>query len=271
MNALKKTPTENVLLASFWVAATSLCLTKKNGQSRAPKGRTMKVERCLNKTLNALGLIVILTLGISMSTQAQLFGIGGKTMSWKEEVLLHDGQIIIAERFYNLGGYSTIDSTERAAVDQTVTFSLPGTNKKIVWKTNYNATDIKVDNLGLILFDVVNDTPYIATYPVGCFAFEKWKRPNPPYVLFKYESNQWKQISLSELPIPLNKANVVVGLPATVLLKPFYSVAQVNEKNRNVVPRYKAVLREPLITELCRMEHSGPKAPYPIEPSPLKK
>jgi hypothetical protein len=271
MNSFQKTPIANVLLACLYVQATTRRLVQKIDQACSPKASGLNEGRWLAKALNTVGLIVILILGINMNAQAQLFGIGGKTKSWKEEVLLHDGQIIIAERFYNLGGYSTIDSTERAAVDQTVTFSLPGTNKKIVWKTNYNATDIKVDNLGLILFDVVNDTPYIATYPVGCFAFEKWKRPNPPYVLFKYESNQWKQISLSELPIPLNKANVVVGLPATVLLKPFYSVAQVNEKNRNVVPRYKAVLREPLMRELCPLEHSGPKAPDPIEPSLQKK
>lgn len=48
-------------------------------------------------------------------------------MSWKEEVLLHDGQVIVAERFYNLGGYPTLESTERAALDETVTFNLPST------------------------------------------------------------------------------------------------------------------------------------------------
>ena len=43
-------------------------------------------------------------IGVGMSAEAGLFGIGG--MSWKEEVLLHDGSKIIAERHYNLGGYS---------------------------------------------------------------------------------------------------------------------------------------------------------------------
>jgi hypothetical protein len=123
----------------------------------------------------------------------------------------------------------------------------------------------------LILFDVVNGVPYIATTPSGCFAFEKWKRPNPPYVFFKFESSQWKQISLTDFPIQLGKANVVVGQPATVLLKPFYSVVQVDEKNRNIVRGYKTVVREPLIRELCPLEHSGPKAPHSKEPSPQEK
>ena len=55
-----------------------------------------------------------------------------KTMSWKEEVQLSDGQIIIAERFYNLGGYPAIESKEHAALDMTVTINLP--NGKIIWK-----------------------------------------------------------------------------------------------------------------------------------------
>ena len=37
-------------------------------------------------------ICLILTLGASMNAEAGLFGIGDNTMSWKEEVLLHDGQ-----------------------------------------------------------------------------------------------------------------------------------------------------------------------------------
>ena len=50
-----------------------------------------------------------------MNAKAGLFGIGGHTMSWKEEVLLHDGQMIVLERFYNLGGYPAIDGHVRLA------------------------------------------------------------------------------------------------------------------------------------------------------------
>jgi hypothetical protein len=210
------------------------------------------------------GWIVILILGISMNAQAQLFRSGGQTMSWKEEVLLHDGQIIIAERFYNLGGYPELSSTERSELNQTVKFNLPGTKRKIVWKTNYNATDIKVDNLILILLDVVNGVPYIATSPAGCFAFEKWKRPDPPYVLFKYEADQWQQIALIDFPIQLTKLNVVQVRPAPELLKPFYNVAEVKKINGSGIharPHYKRILRLSAVPELCPRELSGPIPP----------
>jgi hypothetical protein len=206
------------------------------------------------------GWIVILILGISMNAQAQLFRFDGKTMSWKEEVLLHDGQIIIAERFYNLGGYPTIDSSERVELDQTVTFNLPGTHKKIIWKTNYHTSTTEPNSLNLILFDMVNGVPYIATFAGGCLAYEKWNRPNPPQILFKHENHQWIRVPLSEFPTQLSKANVIVGRPSRKLWKPFYSVAQVNEENRNLV-NHGVVIRKPLVPGLCPRELSGPIPP----------
>lgn len=199
----------------------------------------------LLRAFNTIGLI--LTLGISMSADAGLFGFGGHTMRWKEEVLLHDGQIIVAERFYNLGGYPEPASRERAALDETVTFSLPGTNRKITWKTDFRDTEPEPNSLNLILFDVVKGVPYIATYPTGCIAYNKWKRPNPPQVLFKYENDQWKHIAVADFPAELTKANVIVGRPATSLLQSFYTVVQVNEENRDIhTPEYNSILRIPM-------------------------
>lgn len=207
----------------------------------------------LLKAFRTISLIVIV--GISMNAEAGLFGIGGHTMNWKEEVLLHDGQIIVADRFYNLGGYPAIESRERAVLDQTVTFNLPGTNQKITWKTDYRDSEPEANSLNLVLFDVVKGIPHIATYPAGCIAYNKWQRPNPPQLLFKYENDQWKRIALAEFPVELNKANVIVGRPASKLLKPFYNVAQVKEENRYVVREYGAVLREVLpkqkIDQMC--------------------
>ena len=94
-----------------------------------------------------------------MNVEAGLFG---ATISWKEEVLLHDGGILVVERFYNLGGYPTLDSRERAALDETVTFSLTGTDKQIIWKTDFRDSVPEPNSLNLLLLDVVKGVPYIA-------------------------------------------------------------------------------------------------------------
>lgn len=235
----------------------------------------MKANHLWLKKITKLGLILMM--GVSMSADAGLFGLFGHTMSWKEEVLLHDGQIIVAERFYNLGGHPEISSRERAALDETVTFSLPGTDKKITWTTDFRDSVPEQNSLNLLLLDVVKGVPYIATYPAGCIAYNKWKRPNPTYILFKYEGDAWKQISLAEFPAELSKANVIVGRPASDLLKSFYKVADVQDRNHYLQPDYKTILREPIknagqgCPELVRIEGGwgspgGAKSPIPISP-----
>ena len=195
------------------------------------------------KRIMKLGMLLMM--GVSMSACS-------KTMSWKEEVKLHDGQIIVAERFYNLGGKPTLESRERAALDSTVTFSLPGTNKKVVWKNDFRDSVPEPNSLNLIRLDIVNGVPYIATYPAGCIAYNKWGRPNPPQVLFKYDNDQRQRITLAEFPAELISAhaNVIVGRPATSMLKSFYTVAGVDAENREIsTPEYKTILREPLSAE----------------------
>lgn len=198
----------------------------------------MKTYYAMLKKITQLGLFLMI--GLSMAACS-------KTMSWKEEVQLSDGQIIIAERFYNLGGYSAIESKERAALNMTVTFNLP--NSKIIWKNDFRDSVPEPNSLNLIRFDVIKGVPYIATYPAGCIAYNKWGRPNPPQVLFKYENSQWKRITLAELPASLigTQANVIVGRPATSLLKSFYTVAGVNEENDGIsTPEYETILKEPV-------------------------
>jgi len=206
-------------------------------------------------------------------------------MSWKEEVLLHDGKKIVVDRSYTLGGYPTLESRERAALDETVTFSLPGTNKKIIWKTDFRDSEAKPNSLNLLLLDISRGIPYIATYPAGCIAYNKWKRPNPPYIFFKYEGNKWKRILLEKFPAELVKANVIVGRPPTDLLKSHYTVEQVNERNYYLEKKYRIILREPLANEghfcpeLVRddggwVSPGGAKAPIPItrrNPSDVKR
>lgn len=204
---------------------------------------------------------------------------GGK-MGWKEEVLLHDGSKIIAERRYNLGGYPGLDAHERVPLDETVIFKLPN-NKNVIWKNEFRDSVPEPNSLNHFRFDIVNGVPYLATYPAGCIAYNKWGRPNPPQILFKYENDQWERITLAELPPVLvgATANVIVGRPATSLLKPFYTVEAVNAKNAPIsTPEYKTILREPVkggegITscpDFNSQQYRSFKPPLPMNPSPGK-
>ena len=209
---------------------------------------------------------LVMTLGASITACSQT--------SWKEEVLLHDGTIITAQRTYNLGGKPGFDATERVPLDETVTFNLPNA-KTIIWKNDFKDTVPEPNSLNHFRFDIVGVVPYLATYPAGCIAYNKWGRPNPPQVLLKYAAGQWQRITLAELPpVLINKtANVVVGRPATSLLKPFYTVADVNVKNSLIsTPEYKTILPEPVqgsdavtsCPDFNSQRYRSPKAPIPL-------
>lgn len=205
----------------------------------------MKTNQLWLKQITKFSLILMM--GVSMSANASLFG-GSK--SWKEEVLLHDGRKIIVERYFNLD-WPTIESTERKELDETVTFTLPVSNKKITWKTEFNDSTPDLNDLSILLLDVVNGVPYIAARPAGCIGFNKWNRPNPPYIFFKYVGDNWKRIAIEEFPAELSKANVILSSPPTELLKPFYTAEQVNAQNNDGIRAEgsRTIIRTPFAIE----------------------
>jgi hypothetical protein len=196
--------------------------------------------------------IILFVISLSMTACAGVPGLNNSTTGWKEEIVLHDGKIVVLERFFHLGEYPTADSHNRSPLDQTLTFTLPETNRKISWATEYKNHSPEPDSLGPLLLDVVDGVPYLATSPSGCIAYNKWGRPNPPYVLFKYFNNEWKRISMEEFPAELVKANLM-SKPDSRGLKSYYTVEQVKEQmqGKNVVIEAKTILREKLAKEWC--------------------
>lgn len=197
---------------------------------------------------------LILTLGVGMSACAGSFGLGGK--NWKEEVLLHDGRKIVVERSEQLGGRPTLESRERQTLSQSITFTVPETGHRVTWEMSFRNDVPEPNSVNVIVLDIVDGIPYIGGYPAGCIAYNKWGRPNPPQILFKYEGSQWQRITLEEFPAQLTRANVIVGGPPAEGLKPFYSVEQVDDENYDIrAKEYKTILREALpqarINEMC--------------------
>lgn len=189
-------------------------------------------------------LALLLLAAISLSACAGRFGIGGD--SWKEEVLLHDGQKIIVERYQTYGGRHEIGQSPPVK-EFTIVFRLPGSGKRITWTSEYGAgrTDFE-----LAALHILNDTPYLVTLPNLCLSYNKWGRPNPPYVFFKYEDSVWKRIALSEFPTEFKNTNMVInngGEAYALKTQPLVSAQQVKELNDKIrQPEYKSILRKPV-------------------------
>ena len=188
-----------------------------------------------------------LTLGMSACSGVAVHALSSQR-TWTEEIQLHDGSMITARRTYVLGGRSEPGARESSSTFQTVTFNTPA--GEIEWTTDFRDSQPEPNSLSLIAFDIVKGIPYIATRPAGCIAYNKWQRPNPPQIFFKYVDKQWVRVALAEFPSEITQANVVLGRPSTEILKPFYSVADVRRENSDVkVPQYRTILREAMTEE----------------------
>jgi len=214
----------------------------------------MKLNKLWIMTITKLGLLQCLT--VVMIACAGAPGLNNSTSSWKEEVVLHDGKVVVVERFFHLGEYPTADSHNRSPLDQTATFTLPETNKKISWRTEYKNEVPEPNSLTPLLLDLVGGVPYLATGTAGCISYNKWGRPNPPYILFKHVNDEWKRISLEEFPAELVQTNLM-SKPDSRGLKPYYTVEQVKEQmqGRGIADYAKIILREALpqarINQMC--------------------
>lgn len=190
--------------------------------------------------------ISILSLGVSMSA-FEVFGSDGD--SWKEEVLLHDGTKLIVQRSQSYGGRHEIG--QRPPIkEHTITFTLPSTNRPITWTSEYSE-DIGRTNFNLLAVHLLEGTPYIVASPNLCLSYNKWGRPNPPYVFFKYDNKVWQRIPLEIVPVEFKTINValdirgrqVEGLASLGLV----SSEKIKELNQHTtIPEFKTILREPV-------------------------
>ena len=219
---------------------------------------------------NLKAIAAIATLAIGMSACAALPGSGSS--SWKEQVLLHDGQKIIVERSQSYGGRSEPGQSSPVK-EHRVRFKLPGSTSTITWTSEYG-DDLGRTNFNLLALHIRDAVPYLVVEPNLCLSYNKSGRPNPPYVFFKYEAKEWRRIALEALPAEFKTLNVVINNSRQTDIEelqkgagyvPAEDVQAINRSLRQ--PEYRSILREPLERDKCPQYSSGPRAPNPITPS----
>lgn len=197
----------------------------------------------MNKASLLKAMAVILMMGAGMNAIAGLFGFGG--VSWKEEVLLHDGKTIMVERSQTYGSRPTLDSREKRVLEEVWSIPVPGTDRTLIWKTGFR-TPPESPSLMLMLVDFIDGIPYLATSPAGCIAYNHWGRPNPPYVFFRHDGKDWRRIPLEEFPPQLKEPNVIVGRPDPNHRSGTLTRDMVKQDNAGLEPYHRAIAREPI-------------------------
>lgn len=228
----------------------------------------------MNKATLLKTLAAILTMGASVNAMAGLFGLGGT--SWKEEVLLHDGTKIVVERSQSYGGRHEIGQSPPVK-EHSIVFTLPGSGKTLKWTSEYGEV-LGRTNFNLLALHILAGTPYLLVEPNLCLSYNKWGRPNPPYLVFKHDGKAWQRTPLSELPVEFKTINLIVNngreedIEKAAKGRGYVSVEDVQKLNGSLrQPEYRAILREPLPeSSLCpdwsSPRYSSPKAPLPMKP-----
>jgi len=196
----------------------------------------------MTKTL-AAWLLGLTLLGLSPGASAFL-GFGGT--SWQEEVLVHDGTKIVVERSVERGGRHEIGQ-KPPIKEQSLRFTLPQNHQRVEWKDDYSE-DVGGANFLPMLLDVVDGTPYLVANPMGCLSYNKWGRPNPPYVIFKHDGTTWQRIPLQELPAEVTTPNLIFSMPdieAEKLGNGLITAEAISKLIRGYQqPHYRSIVRE---------------------------
>ena len=165
---------------------------------------------------------------------------------------MHDGSKIIVERWQKHGGRSE-PGQEAGISDQSISFTIPGTNKTVKWEDEASVELGGRANFYLIALHIINNTPYILAEPRLFISHNKWGCPNPPYVIFKYENKEWKRIEIAELPMVFKSINLVIetdGCEKELLKQDLVLAEKVSQKlNKRLTSdyeKYKEIARTPL-------------------------
>lgn len=124
-----------------------------------------------------------------------LTGCAGGSRYWKEEVVLPDGRTLIVERAHRLGspfdGELSDLNKPPLAIGFTIDIPLPQ-GGKARWIGDRSLLPLAVG--------LKDGTAYLVASPRTCPDYDRWGRPVPPYVFFKYEHGAWQRIPVSEFP-----------------------------------------------------------------------
>lgn len=189
----------------------------------------------------------------SLVADTALPGSGG--VEWKEEVLFPDGRRMVVERSQVRGGRHAVGQ-ELPVKSQKIQFVMPDKNEDITWKSDYSeaAGQVALRPIGVY---IVEKIPYIVATATSCGSYNEWKRPNPPYVIFKYGKNGWMNISISDLPANIESPNLILATyesrDSNIKIKSgFISADEVAKINELVsFPQYRRIIRQPMKPEMC--------------------
>lgn len=127
-----------------------------------------------------------------------MLGACDSTFKWKEEIRLHDGRIVIAERVDVLGGWHE-PGQSASEKERAITFTDPD-DKSIKY------THSRLGSGNYILLDFKDGVPWLIVL-VGAYSTDT-KCPYETYETFTWVDKGWRSVSYASLPKGVSKVNM---------------------------------------------------------------
>ena len=129
---------------------------------------------------------------------------GRATYHWKEEVLLHDGRVVVIERSVMTGYVPREINQPPGESDYTHTFNPPD-GKRITWNGGR-------DRFIPMILDFADGVPYVVATGAAGLSWQDEGCPRPPYFFFRWTAGEWKRVSYEEFPRAVRQSNLSAGL-----------------------------------------------------------
>jgi hypothetical protein len=130
--------------------------------------------------------------------------LGRWTYHWHEEVLLHDGRVIVVERSVKTGYVPVEIGQPPGESDYTLTF-VASDGKSVTWEGGR-------DRFIPMILDFEQGVPYVVATGATSLVYGVEGCPRPPYFFFKWSAGSWQRVTYEEFPKSIRKANLSAGL-----------------------------------------------------------
>lgn len=163
--------------------------------------------------------------------------LGRWTYHWKEEVLLHDGRVIVVERSVKTGYVPVEMGQPPGESDYTLTF-MAADGRAVTWRAG--------KSFDPMILDFVDGTAYVVARGSTGPDYEKHGCPKPPYFIFRYADGHWQRIEYEQLPHEIHRANLLSSATGdedrlAAVKRGKTTVDDVRKSHRRLSPEYKEV------------------------------
>jgi hypothetical protein len=173
-------------------------------------------------------------MALILSMAAVLAGCSN-TVSWKEEVKLKDGRVIVAAQKKRCegGDYNAKTNATCVAREAWLTLNLPEfSNSEIVWH----------ESLDPMVVNIHEGRLYVIGFPPHAVEFRAYGATNPPYIGFLWDKGTWKRIPFRDIPEAIYEGNMLIeSIPKHKT--DFLNLPQKISEAENGDPRYPSFLR----------------------------